>query len=76
MALNILEVGKSAGELQAVDGLGGLAGVLEGYTEVRAVSACALCVVDVGGCVTDLQRCNVSIWLLWLLLLEECRFLN
>ena len=56
MALDVLEVGKGAGELEAVDGLGSLAGVLERDTEVGAVSAGALRVVDRGGCVTDLEE--------------------
>ena len=56
MLLHILEEANGAGELPAVDGLGGLAGVLERDTEVGAASAGALCVVDAGCCVADLLK--------------------
>lgn len=52
---DILEVLGGTVELPAVDGLGGLAGVLEGDTEVGATSASALRGVDVGGSVADLE---------------------
>jgi len=52
---NILEVGGSARELPSIDGLGSLAGVLEGDSEVAAASPGGLCVVDLGCCVADLQ---------------------
>lgn len=56
VVLDVLEVGQGAAELPAIDGLGRLAGVLEGDTEVGAASARALGRVDVGGCVADLCR--------------------
>lgn len=56
MALHILEVGEGAGDLPAVDGLGGLAGVLVGDTEVGAAGACGLRGLEVGGCVADLMK--------------------
>jgi len=46
---DISEVGERAVELPAVDGLGGLAGVLEGNAEVAAAGAGRLCAVN-GGC--------------------------
>ncbi len=52
---DVTEVGKGALELPSVDGLGGLAGVLEGDTEVGTASAGALCVVEGGCSVTNLQ---------------------
>ena len=52
--LDVLEVLEGAGDLPAVDGLGGLAGVLERDTEVGAASAGALGGLDFGGGVTDL----------------------
>jgi hypothetical protein len=54
VALDVLEVLESAGDLPAVDGLGGLAGVLERDTQVGAASAGALGGLDFGGGVTDL----------------------
>lgn len=39
VVLDILEVGHGAGELPAIDGLGGLAGVLEGDAQIRAAGA-------------------------------------
>lgn len=60
MALDVLEVLESAGDLPAVDGLGGLAGVLERNTEVGTASAGGLGRLDVGGGVTDLvEECIV-----------------
>ena len=56
MLLDILEEGDGAGELPAVDGLGGLAGVLEGGSEVGAAGAGGFRGFEVGGCVTDLLR--------------------
>ena len=58
VTLDILEVLDGALELPAVDGLGGLAGVLERDTEVRATSAGGLGSFDVGGGVTDLDGVN------------------
>lgn len=54
VALDVLEVLEGAGDLPAVDGLGGLAGVLERNTEVGAAGAGGLGRLDVGGGVTDL----------------------
>ena len=53
---DISEVGKGAIELPAVDSLGGLAGVLEGYAEVAAAGASRLCAVNGGGTVANLQE--------------------
>lgn len=39
LVLHVLEVGEGALELPAVDGLSGLAGVFEGYTQVAAARA-------------------------------------
>jgi hypothetical protein len=58
---DISEVGERTLELPAVDGLGRLAGVLEGDTEVAAASAGALRVIDVGCCVADLCPRSASI---------------
>lgn len=54
MALDVLEVLEGAGDLPAVDGLGGLASVLERNTEVGAAGAGGLSRLDFGGGVTDL----------------------
>ena len=54
LVLDILEVGEGALELPAVDGLRGLAGVLERDTEVGAASAGALCGLEVRRSVSDL----------------------
>lgn len=51
---DILEVGDGAGDFPAVDGLGGLAGVLVGDTEVGAARAGGLGGLEVGGGVADL----------------------
>ena len=51
---DVVEVGQSLLQLHAVDGLGGLAGVLEADAEVRAPGAGALSVLDLLGGVTDL----------------------
>ena len=56
MDLDVLEVLEGAGDLPAVDGLGGLAGVLERNTEVGTASAGALGVLDFGSGVTDLSE--------------------
>ena len=53
--LDVLEEGDSALELPAVDGLGSLARVLVGDTQVRAPGAGALRGFDVGGGVADLK---------------------
>jgi len=54
VTLDVLEVLEGAGDLPAVDGLGGLAGVLERNTEVGAARAGGLGRLDFGGGVTDL----------------------
>ena len=54
VVLNIVEVGEGALELPAVDGLRGLAGVLEGAAEVGAAGARRFGGFEVGGCVADL----------------------
>ena len=54
VALDVLEVLEGTGDLPAVDGLGGLAGVLERDTEVGTASAGGLGRLDFGGGVTDL----------------------
>ena len=56
MVLDVLEVLEGTGDLPAVDGLGGLAGVLERNTEVGTASAGALGVLDFGSGVTDLDE--------------------
>jgi len=53
---DISEVGERAVELPAVDGLGGLAGVLEGNAEVAAAGAGRLCAVNGGCSVANLQK--------------------
>ena len=55
MLQDVTEVSQGTVELPSVDGLGGLAGVLERDTEVGAASAGALCVVEVGCSVTNLR---------------------
>lgn len=55
MLQDVTEVSQGTVELPSVDGLGGLAGVLERNTEVGAASAGALCVVEVGCSVTNLR---------------------
>lgn len=52
---DILEVLRGAVEFPAVDGLRGLAGVLEGDAKVAAASPGGLCVVDGYCCVADLS---------------------
>ena len=54
LVLDVVEEGKSALELHAVDSLGGLAGVLEADTQVRAPGAGALCGRNILSSVTDL----------------------
>ena len=54
VVLDVLKVCDGAGELPAIDGLSGLARVLEGDAEVGASCACGLAAVDVFGCVADL----------------------
>jgi len=61
VALDVLEVLDGALELPAIDGLGGLAGVLERNTEVRAPGAGRLAVLDLGGSVADLMRGDVLV---------------
>lgn len=55
LLLDVLEVLEGALKLPAVDGLGGLPGVLEGDAEVGAASASALSGLNVGGSVADLE---------------------
>jgi hypothetical protein len=57
---DVAKVGEGALKLPSVDGLGGLAGVLERNTEVGAASAGALCVVEVGCSVTNLRQQLIS----------------
>ena len=52
--LDVLEEGNSALELPAVDGLGGLAGVLEGDAEIGTAGAGRLCGFDLSRGVSDL----------------------
>lgn len=54
MLLHILEEGNSALQLPAVDGLGGLVGVLEGDSEVGTAGAGRLGGLDLGRSVSDL----------------------
>jgi hypothetical protein len=56
VVLNIVEVGESTLELPPVDGLGGLAGVLEGAAEVGAAGARGFGGFEMGGCVADLSE--------------------
>jgi len=51
--LNVLEEGNSALKLPAVDGLGGLASVLEGHSEIGTASAGRLRGLDLGGSVSN-----------------------
>ena len=51
---DVLEESEGLGQLHTVDGLGGLTGVLEADTEVRAARAGALGLRDLLGGVTDL----------------------
>jgi len=62
--LDILEVLDCAVQLPAVDGLGSLAGVLVGDTEVGAPRAGGFGVLDVGGGVADLKGKTMSVQLL------------
>ena len=57
---DVAQVGEGALELPSVDGLGGLAGVLERHTEVGTASAGALCVVEGGCSVTNLRIINFA----------------
>ena len=57
---DIAEVGEGALKFPAVNGLSGLAGVLEGDTEVGTASAGALCVVEAGCSVTNLGTINFA----------------
>ena len=54
MLQDVTEVSQGTVELPSVDGLGGLAGVLERDTEVGTASAGGLGRLDFGGGVTDL----------------------
>lgn len=53
LLLDVLEVGEGALKLPAVDGLGGLASILEADSQVRATSAGALSGFDLGRSVAD-----------------------
>lgn len=53
--LDVLEEGHGTLELPAIDGLGGLAGVLEGDTEVGAAGAGRFRGLDLSRCVSDLS---------------------
>jgi hypothetical protein len=55
VALDVLQEGDGALELPAVDGLGGLAGVLEGDAEVGTAGAGRFRGLDLSGGVTNLQ---------------------
>ena len=59
LVLDVVEEGKSALQLHAVDGLGGLAGVLEADTQVRAPGAGALSGRNFLSSVTDLYESEV-----------------
>ena len=65
MLLNVLEELHGTVELPAVDGLGGLASVLERNTEIGTAGASRLRRVDFGGSVSNLEGREVSIvrWL-------------
>ena len=63
---DISKVGEGALELPAVDGLGSLAGVLEGDAEVAASRAGRLCAVDAGCSVANLHCVSASFWREWL----------
>jgi hypothetical protein len=67
---NIAEVGEGALELPAVDSLSGLAGVLEGDTEVAAAGASRLCAVNAVGGVANLLWLISRSWCsgLWIIL--------
>ena len=58
LVLNVVEELKGALELHALNGLGGLTGVLEADTQVRAPGAGALCGRNLLSGVTDLKRSN------------------
>lgn len=59
---DVVQVGDGALELPAVDGLGGLARVLEGDAEVGAAGAGGFGGFDVGGCVADLGGGKFSLF--------------
>lgn len=61
MLLDVLEELNGALQLPSVDGLGGLAGVLEGDTEVGAAGAGGLRRLDFGSSVTDLFAVKMSV---------------
>ena len=56
MVLDGLQVGNGAGELHAIDGLGSLAGVLEGHTEEGTTGLCGVGGVGGVGGVADLDK--------------------
>lgn len=55
LLLDVLEELDGAGQLPAIDSLGGLAGVLEGNSEVRTAGASRLRGLDLGGSVSNLE---------------------
>lgn len=63
MLLDVLEEGDGAGQLPAIDGLGGLTSVLERHSEVLAAGASRLGGRNLGGGVSNLfyQRRPVSL---------------
>jgi hypothetical protein len=61
LLLDILEELDGAGQLPAIDGLGGLAGVLEGNSEVGTAGASRLRGLDLGGSVSNLQSKKVAV---------------
>ena len=61
MLANVLQESDGAAKLHAIDGLGSLAGVLEGHTEERTAGFGGLCLVLGGSSVANLEfRKNVS----------------
>lgn len=60
--LDVLEELNGALQLPSVDGLSGLAGVLEGDTEVGTAGAGGLRRLDLGGSVTDLMAVKMSVF--------------
>lgn len=62
LVLDVVEIGEGALQLPSVDGLRGLAGVLERHTQVGTASAGALGGLDLGGGVTDHVVVGVGGW--------------
>src|SRR5690606_28858897 len=59
MGLHVLKEGDSAGDLEALDGLGGFPGVLVGNTKVRTAGLSGLLRVEGGSGVSDLKSRNL-----------------